>query len=88
SLHHYPLCRLTILCHHPRAYDLESLLTISPSTYALLLDRFDHDVSFEEEVVHQRLQKTLTYVLELSSCIYVDDRAWRVLNFDSAGVRL
>nr|GEY60112.1 hypothetical protein [Tanacetum cinerariifolium] len=28
-----------------------------------------------EELVHQRLRKTLTYVLELSSCIYLDDRA-------------
>nr|GEY09314.1 putative ribonuclease H-like domain-containing protein [Tanacetum cinerariifolium] len=28
-----------------------------------------------EEVVHQRLRKTLTHVLELSSCIYLDDRA-------------
>nr|GEW63380.1 hypothetical protein [Tanacetum cinerariifolium] len=88
SLNHYPLCRLAILCHHPHAHDLESLLTISPSTYALLLDRFDNNVSFEEEVVYQRLRKTLTHVLELSSCIYLDDRAWGVLNFDSAGVRL
>nr|GEW13568.1 retrovirus-related Pol polyprotein from transposon TNT 1-94 [Tanacetum cinerariifolium] len=63
------------------------LLTISPSTYALLLDRFDNNVSFKEEVVHQRLRKTLTHVLELSSCIYLDDRAWGVLNFDSAGER-
>nr|GEW65152.1 NAC domain-containing protein [Tanacetum cinerariifolium] len=39
-------------------------------------DRFDNNVSFEEEVVHQRLRKTLTHVLELSSCIYLDDRAW------------
>nr|GEY68521.1 hypothetical protein [Tanacetum cinerariifolium] len=39
--------------------------------------RFDKDVSFEEEVVHQRLRKTLAHVLELSSCIYLDDRAWR-----------
>nr|GEY13568.1 hypothetical protein [Tanacetum cinerariifolium] len=30
----------------------------------------------EEELVHQRLRKTLTHVLELSSCIYLDDRAW------------
>nr|GEX56873.1 hypothetical protein [Tanacetum cinerariifolium] len=29
-----------------------------------------------EEVVHQKLQKTLTHVLELSSCVYLDDRAW------------
>nr|GFB97951.1 hypothetical protein [Tanacetum cinerariifolium] len=29
-----------------------------------------------EEVVHQSLQKTLTHVLELSSCVYLDDRAW------------
>nr|GEX29373.1 hypothetical protein [Tanacetum cinerariifolium] len=36
----------------------------------------DNDISFEEEVVHQRLRKTLTHVLELSSCIYLDDRAW------------
>nr|GEY06337.1 integrase, catalytic region, zinc finger, CCHC-type, peptidase aspartic, catalytic [Tanacetum cinerariifolium] len=50
--------------------------------------RFDNNVSFEEEVVYQRLWKTLTHVLELSSCIYLDDRAWGVLNFDSAGVRL
>nr|GEU60073.1 hypothetical protein [Tanacetum cinerariifolium] len=88
SLHHYPLCRLAILCHHPHAHDLESLLTISPSTYALQLDRFDNNVSFEEEVMHQRLRKTLTHVLELSSCIYLDDRAWGVLNFDLAGVRI
>nr|GEY10385.1 retrovirus-related Pol polyprotein from transposon TNT 1-94 [Tanacetum cinerariifolium] len=47
-----------------------------------------HTFSFEEEVIHQRLWQTLTYVLELSSCIYLDDRAWGVLNFDSAGVRL
>nr|GEY65799.1 ribonuclease H-like domain-containing protein [Tanacetum cinerariifolium] len=80
--------RLMILCHHPHAHDLESLLTISPSKYALLLDRFDNNVSFEEEVVHQRLRKTLTHVLKLSSCIYLDDRALGgVLNFDSAGVR-
>nr|GFA66402.1 hypothetical protein [Tanacetum cinerariifolium] len=49
---------------------------------------FDNDVSFEEEVVHQRLRKTLTHVLELSSCVYLDDRAWGVLNFVSAGVRI
>nr|GEX57182.1 hypothetical protein [Tanacetum cinerariifolium] len=49
---------------------------------------FDNDISFEEEVVHQRLRKTLTHVLELSSCIYLDDRAWGVLNFDSAGMRI
>nr|GEW64645.1 hypothetical protein [Tanacetum cinerariifolium] len=67
---------LAILCSHPHAYDLESSLTISPSTYALPLDRFDNNVSFEEEVVHQRLRKTLTHLLELSSCIYLDDRAW------------
>nr|GEW65076.1 hypothetical protein [Tanacetum cinerariifolium] len=36
---------------------------------------FDSNVSFEEELVYQRLRKTLTYVLELSSCIYLDDRA-------------
>nr|GEZ76098.1 hypothetical protein [Tanacetum cinerariifolium] len=42
-------------------------------------------VSFEEEFVHQRLRKTLTHVLELSSCFYLDDRAWGVLNFDLAG---
>nr|GEY15136.1 hypothetical protein [Tanacetum cinerariifolium] len=88
SLHHYPLCHLAILCHHPRAHDLESLLTISPSTYAILLDKFDNNVSFEEEVVHQRLRKTLTHVLELSSCIYLDDRAWGFLNFDSVGVSI
>nr|GEW50499.1 serine/threonine protein kinase SRPK1 [Tanacetum cinerariifolium] len=87
SLYHYPLCRLAFLCHHPHAHDLESLLTISPSTYALSLDRFNKNVSFEEEVVYQRLRKTLTYVLELSSCVYLDDRACGVLNFDSAGVR-
>nr|GEY20472.1 reverse transcriptase domain-containing protein [Tanacetum cinerariifolium] len=46
---------------------------------------FDNNVSFEEEVVYQRLRKTLTLVLELSSCIYLDDRAWGVLNFDLAG---
>nr|GEY33960.1 hypothetical protein [Tanacetum cinerariifolium] len=28
-----------------------------------------------EELVHQRFQKTLTHLLELSSCIYLDDRA-------------
>nr|GEZ06193.1 xylulose kinase-1 [Tanacetum cinerariifolium] len=67
---------------------LKALLTISPSTYALTLDRFDNNVSFEEELAYQRLRKTLTHVLELSSCIYLDDRAWGVLNFDSAEVRL
>nr|GEV44232.1 integrase, catalytic region, zinc finger, CCHC-type, peptidase aspartic, catalytic [Tanacetum cinerariifolium] len=41
----------------------------------MLIKRFDNNVSFEEELVHQRLQKTLTHVLELSSCIYLDDRA-------------
>nr|GEY90221.1 reverse transcriptase domain-containing protein [Tanacetum cinerariifolium] len=88
SLYHYPLCRLAILCHDPHAHDLESFLTISPSTYALSFDRFTKNVSFEEEVVHQRLRKTLTHVLELSSCVYLDVRAWGVLNFNSAGVRL
>nr|GEV74228.1 ribonuclease H-like domain-containing protein [Tanacetum cinerariifolium] len=48
---------------------------------------FNNDVSFKEELVHQILRKTLIHVLELSSCIYLDDRAWEVLNFDSAGVR-
>nr|GEU63711.1 hypothetical protein [Tanacetum cinerariifolium] len=38
-------------------------------------DRFNNNVSFEEELVYQRLRKTLTHVLELSSCIYLDDRA-------------
>nr|GFA04533.1 hypothetical protein [Tanacetum cinerariifolium] len=37
--------------------------------------KFDNNVSFEEELVYQRFQKTLTHVLELSSCIYLDDRA-------------
>nr|GEU53434.1 reverse transcriptase domain-containing protein [Tanacetum cinerariifolium] len=55
---------------------LKPLPTISPLTYALPLDRFDNNVSFEEELVYQRLRKTLTHVLELSSCIYLDDRAW------------
>nr|GEX58785.1 hypothetical protein [Tanacetum cinerariifolium] len=50
--------------------------------------KFDNNVSFEEEVVHQRLRITLTHVLELSSCVYLDDRAWGVLNFDSARMRL
>nr|GEY57039.1 ethylene-responsive transcription factor ERF062-like [Tanacetum cinerariifolium] len=36
---------------------------------------FDNNVSFEEELVHQRLRKTLKHVLELSLCIYLDDRA-------------
>nr|GEU73817.1 retrotransposon protein, putative, Ty1-copia subclass [Tanacetum cinerariifolium] len=31
--------------------------------------------------------EVLTHVLELSSCVYLDDRAWGVLNFASAGVR-
>nr|GEW52755.1 hypothetical protein [Tanacetum cinerariifolium] len=44
---------------------------------------FDNNVSFEEELVHQRLRKTLTHVLELSSCVYLDDRAYGVLNYDS-----
>nr|GFB44769.1 hypothetical protein [Tanacetum cinerariifolium] len=63
-------------CLHPHARDLESLLTISPSIYALPLDRFNNVVSFEEELAHQKLRKTLTHALELSSCIYLDDRAW------------
>nr|GEW79417.1 retrotransposon protein, putative, Ty1-copia subclass [Tanacetum cinerariifolium]GEZ69928.1 retrotransposon protein, putative, Ty1-copia subclass [Tanacetum cinerariifolium] len=87
SLFLYPLFRFVILCHHPHAHDLESLLTISPSTYALPLDRFDNNVSLEEEVVHQRLRKTLTHVLELSLCVNLDDRARGVFNFNSAGVR-
>nr|GEU76055.1 hypothetical protein [Tanacetum cinerariifolium] len=41
----------------------------------LTLMGFDNNVSFEEELVYQRLRKTLTRVLELSSCIYLDDRA-------------
>nr|GEW91449.1 ribonuclease H-like domain-containing protein [Tanacetum cinerariifolium] len=57
-------------------------------TKAFDVNRFNNDVSFKEELVHQRLQKTLTHVLELSSCIYFDDRAWEVLNFNSAGMRL
>nr|GEY75834.1 hypothetical protein [Tanacetum cinerariifolium] len=56
--------------------------------YAIDGGIFDNHVSFEEELAHQRLRKTLTHVLELSSCIYLDDRAWEVLNFNSAGVRL
>nr|GEV69845.1 putative ribonuclease H-like domain-containing protein [Tanacetum cinerariifolium] len=67
--------------------DLKSLLTISPSIYAVPLDGFNNVVSFEEELAHQRLRKTLTHVLELSSCIYLDDRAWG-LDFDFAGMRL
>nr|GEV71671.1 hypothetical protein [Tanacetum cinerariifolium] len=51
------------------------------------LTMFDNNVSLEEELVYQRLRKTLTHVLELSSCIYLDDRACEVLNFDSAGER-
>nr|GEW30563.1 putative reverse transcriptase domain-containing protein [Tanacetum cinerariifolium] len=74
---------------HRRSLEFQpGLLTISPSTYALLLVRIDNNVSFEEEVVHQRLRKTLTHVLELSSCVYLDDRARGVLNFDSVRVRL
>nr|GEX17019.1 retrovirus-related Pol polyprotein from transposon TNT 1-94 [Tanacetum cinerariifolium] len=60
----------------------------APRDLPRFLQRFDNNVSFEEEVVHQRLRKTLTHVLELSSCIYLDDRAWGVLNFNSAGVRI
>nr|GFA60260.1 integrase, catalytic region, zinc finger, CCHC-type, peptidase aspartic, catalytic [Tanacetum cinerariifolium] len=79
---------LRFLCRHPHARDLESLLTISPSIYGLPLDRFHNVVSFEEELVYQRLRKTLTHVLELSSCIYLDDRALEVLNFDSTRMRI
>nr|GFA20171.1 hypothetical protein [Tanacetum cinerariifolium] len=43
---------------------------------AITVERFNNVVSFEEELAHQRLRKTLTRVLELSSCIYLDDRAW------------
>nr|GFA26519.1 hypothetical protein [Tanacetum cinerariifolium] len=63
------------------SFDVESLAK-------LMVNEFNNDVSFEEELIHQRLQKTLTHVLELSSCIYLDDRAWEVLNFDSAEMRL
>nr|GEX62988.1 hypothetical protein [Tanacetum cinerariifolium] len=45
-------------------------------TRSIVIQRFNNDVSFEEELVHQRLRKTLTHVLEFSSCIYLDDRAW------------
>nr|GEY58786.1 hypothetical protein [Tanacetum cinerariifolium] len=69
---------------------LETMLTKDKAKdiWDSLKTKFDNNVSFEEEVVHQRLRKTLTHVLELSSYIYLDDRAWEVLNFDSAGMRL
>nr|GEX82324.1 hypothetical protein [Tanacetum cinerariifolium] len=40
-----------------------------------LIHHFDNNVSFKEVLVHQRLRKTLTHVLELSSCVYLDDQA-------------
>nr|GEX39428.1 hypothetical protein [Tanacetum cinerariifolium] len=40
------------------------------------------NLDIKEEVVHQRLWKTLTHVLELSSYIYLDDRAWGSTQLD------
>nr|GEU65424.1 hypothetical protein [Tanacetum cinerariifolium] len=57
-----------------KAEALKEQTTASRPIKALTV--FDNNVSFEEEVVNQRLRKTLTHVLELSSCIYLDDRAW------------
>nr|GEW40454.1 copia protein [Tanacetum cinerariifolium] len=53
-----------------------TLFTQKARNDLLLIYHVDDDISFEEELVYQRLQKTLTHVLELSSCIYLDDRAW------------
>nr|GEV58079.1 hypothetical protein [Tanacetum cinerariifolium] len=64
-----------------------SSLNDNKTYFRISFDKFDNE-DYTEEVVHQRLRKTLTHVLELSSCVYLDDRAWGVLNFDSAGVRL
>nr|GFA33240.1 hypothetical protein [Tanacetum cinerariifolium] len=47
---------------------------------------FDSNVSFEEELVYQRLRKTLTLVLDLSSCIYLDDRARDGITIDPSKV--
>nr|GEZ72953.1 hypothetical protein [Tanacetum cinerariifolium] len=58
--------------YHPQT-DGQSEHTIK--TLEDMLRALDNNVSFEEELVHQRLRKTLTHVLELSSCIYLDDRA-------------
>nr|GEU71895.1 hypothetical protein [Tanacetum cinerariifolium] len=80
----YPLSRFTL----DQMLNAVRLRVEEQSKMSLEIYHFDNDISFEEEVVHQRLQKTLTHVLELSSCIYLDDRAWGVLNFNSAGVRL
>nr|GEU90488.1 hypothetical protein [Tanacetum cinerariifolium] len=54
------------------------------SKQSLSHDRFNNNVSFEEELVHQRLRNTLTHVLELSSCIYLDDRVMRSQIFDNS----
>nr|GEZ50558.1 ribonuclease H-like domain-containing protein [Tanacetum cinerariifolium]GEZ94438.1 ribonuclease H-like domain-containing protein [Tanacetum cinerariifolium] len=45
-----------------KATEGELCLTLTFDTY-----KFKNDVSFKEELVHQRLRKTLTHVLELSS---------------------
>nr|GEU98802.1 reverse transcriptase domain-containing protein [Tanacetum cinerariifolium] len=54
---------------------LRRLANYLTMTKSLSHDRFNNNVSFKEELVYQRLRKTLTHVLELSSCIYLDDRA-------------
>nr|GEZ71162.1 reverse transcriptase domain-containing protein [Tanacetum cinerariifolium] len=45
----------------------DALSKIASTSFAHLSKQFDDKVSFEEEVVHQRLRKTLAHVLELSS---------------------
>ncbi|GJY47593.1 hypothetical protein Tco_0436656 [Tanacetum coccineum] len=66
SLNLYPgiLCHLAILCLYPHAHYIESLLTISLNI-DLILDLLSilSLMFFEEVLVHQSSQKTLTYML-------------------------
>nr|GFB08933.1 putative reverse transcriptase domain-containing protein [Tanacetum cinerariifolium] len=63
--------------------------TLNPWGFVNWLAMVEEVFEFKEVPENKkRLRKTLTHVLELSSCIYLDDQAWEILNFDSAGMRL
>nr|GEZ16652.1 reverse transcriptase domain-containing protein [Tanacetum cinerariifolium] len=47
----------------------------TPSTKPIVLNSSPTLTPYGDNLVYQRLRKTLTHVLELSSCIYLDDRA-------------
>nr|GEY72402.1 retrovirus-related Pol polyprotein from transposon TNT 1-94 [Tanacetum cinerariifolium]GEY75567.1 retrovirus-related Pol polyprotein from transposon TNT 1-94 [Tanacetum cinerariifolium] len=83
------LCRLTILCHHPYAQELESFLTISLNIFfdmTTLIVNLDEHVLLRKCLYIRDLQKILIdYAFILNVSLLIE---YEVLNLDSAGMRL